>query len=66
MYGVNHIYVLRVMESLGVLYSAQERHSEAEKLLKSSLEIMKEIYGPEHPNILESMQNLVSITYIYI
>jgi hypothetical protein len=54
------------MQSLGILYSAQERHSEAEKLLKSSLEIMKEIYGPEHPNILESMQNLVSITYIYI
>jgi len=52
---------LTSMNSLGLLYQAQKRYSEAEPLLAKNLEATRLSLGPEHPKTLVSRYNLADL-----
>ena len=46
------------MNNLAVLYNAQSRYEEAESLHVKTLEIRQRVLGEEHPDTLQSINNL--------
>jgi tetratricopeptide (TPR) repeat protein len=54
---------LKMMHSLADTYRDQKKYSEAEKLLKETIEGQKKVFGPEVPAMLSSMNLLGRVYY---
>jgi serine/threonine protein kinase/tetratricopeptide (TPR) repeat protein len=48
--------------TIGGTYRALGRYQEAEKLLRSSLAMRRQILGPEHPDVAESLKELALVS----
>jgi len=60
--GSEHWYTLRrCMNGLAALYAKQELYSKAEPLLKKALEISRRNLRDNHPDTLESWNNLIDL-----
>lgn len=62
--GEEHIDTLRALNNMALLYQAQKKNSEAERLLASNLEIYRRKLGNEHPDTLSSIQSLAGLYYL--
>jgi hypothetical protein len=58
MLGPEHPDVGQSLNNLAALFVRQDRHAEAEPLLKRSLAIFEKPLGPEHPRVATALNNL--------
>jgi tetratricopeptide (TPR) repeat protein len=65
MFGPEHRYTLRGMNSLASTYSCLEEYEKAEELFSHVLNVRKRLLGPEHLDTLSSMHNL-AVTYYWL
>nr|WP_276611760.1 tetratricopeptide repeat protein [Thiorhodococcus mannitoliphagus] len=56
--GPRHPNVAAILNSLGNLYEAQGRYTEAEPLQKRALALREETLGPKHPDVAMSLSNM--------
>ena len=52
------------MDGVASAYYGQGKYAQAEALYSQTLEIRRRVLGPEHPDTLNSMNNLASEGYI--
>jgi len=50
--------VTKILADLAFLYHKQRQYTQAEPLLKRSLAITEKAFGPDHPQVAISLQNL--------
>ena len=50
-----------LLNNLALLYNNQGRYAEAEPLYKRSLTILESTLGPDHPQVVLSLDNLASL-----
>jgi serine/threonine-protein kinase len=48
----------RLLDTLGRAYLNLERFSEADELLEEALDLRRQLYGPEHPEVAASLESL--------
>jgi tetratricopeptide (TPR) repeat protein len=49
------------LKDLGMLYHIQGRYAEAEPFYKRALAIREKAFGPDHPNVAESLSLLAEL-----
>ena len=49
------------LNSLAVLYLAQDQHAQAEPLYQRALAIREKALGPDHPNVATSLENYAAL-----
>ncbi len=49
------------LNNLALLYQAQGNYAEAEPLYRRSLAIQEKALGPEHPNVVQSLENYAAL-----
>jgi tetratricopeptide (TPR) repeat protein len=59
--GPDHPAVGPLVGGLALVYQAQGRYAEAERLLKRSLAIDEKALGPDHPDVATAMSNLATL-----
>ena len=52
------VHVAETLHGLGVVYSAQDRYADAERIRKRALAISEKILGPSHPDVATALNNL--------
>jgi len=56
--STRHPLLARALHSLGFVLRTQERLAEAEEAYREALRLRRELYGPSHPDVLETQGNL--------
>ncbi len=49
------------LNNLALLYKAQGNYAEAEPLYRRSLAIWEKALGPEHPDVVQSLENYAAL-----
>ena len=55
------LHLAHSLNELGILYSQQEKHNQAEPLFKQALALGQELLGEHHPDISSSLNNLAEL-----
>ncbi len=49
------------LNNLALFYNSQGQYAQAEPLFKRSLAIMEEAFGPDHPDVAASLENMAAL-----
>lgn len=60
-FGQKYTGLAEDLYNLGLLYFATDQHAEAERLLLRALALEKQAFGPEHPNVNDTLSVLEAL-----
>lgn len=55
--------VLKTTDGLAVVISTGDHHKKAEKMIRDVIGRMKEVLGPDHPEILTAPSNVATVLF---
>jgi tetratricopeptide (TPR) repeat protein len=60
-FGADHPYYAVALNKRGLVYRAQGKYAEAERLLKRALAIREKTLGASHPDVAQTLTNLANV-----
>jgi tetratricopeptide (TPR) repeat protein len=60
-FGADHPYYAVALNKRGIVYRAQGKYKEAERLLKRALVIREKTLGANHPDVAQTLTNLANV-----
>lgn len=55
--------ILKTTDGLAVFLSTEDHHKKAEKMIRDVIGRMKELPGPDHPEILTALSNVATVLF---